>query len=314
LKSSKTPSSSDTPEVGEKRRGTLFVVATPIGNLEDITLRAIRILGEVDTIAAEDTRRTAQLLNRHGIPNRNRLVSYHEHNERERAPDLLRRLSEGGSLALVSDAGTPSISDPGYHLIALAAGAGVNIVPIPGVSAAVAALSASGLPTDAFVFVGFPARKKGKRSRQLAELSAETRTLVFYESPKRLLSLVEEAASVFGDRPAVLCRELTKIHEEFLRGSMSEIRDILRGRDEIKGECTFLVAGRAETEEPDRDTLQREIDTAVDTPGGKLTSLAREIASKFNIPRKRVYDEMIKLKNERLRPGPSERSHRKKGA
>jgi len=221
--------------------GTLFVLATPIGNLEDITLRAIRTLKEVALIAAEDTRHTRKLLARHEISTQ--LISYHDHNKEKRTPGLLKKLKSGNSIALVTDAGTPSISDPGHYLVRAAIQAAIPVVPIPGASALTAALSVSGLPTDSFLFVGFAPRKSGKRKQFLDKLKAEPRTLIFYESPKRLLGLMREIVLVMGDRTAVVARELTKVYEEVLRGSLSSILETLKARPALKGEYTLLVGG-----------------------------------------------------------------------
>jgi len=204
-----------------KNKGVLYVVATPIGNREDITLRALNILRDVNLIAAEDTRKTGNLLAHYQI--KNRLISFHEHNEKKRTPEIIGKLLDGISIALVSNAGTPSISDPGYRLIEAAIANKITVSPIPGVSAATAAMSVSALPTDSFVFIGFLPRKKAKRQQFLNELAVEPRPVIFYESPKRILTLLEEIISCMGDRPAVLAREMTKLHEEFIRGSVSEI-------------------------------------------------------------------------------------------
>ncbi|MCK5418905.1 MAG: 16S rRNA (cytidine(1402)-2'-O)-methyltransferase, partial [Desulfobacterales bacterium] len=202
-----------------KNKGVLYVVATPIGNREDITLRALNILRDVDLIAAEDTRKTGNLLAHYQI--KNRLISFYEHNEKKRTPEIIGKLLDGISIALVSNAGTPSISDPGYRLIEAAIANKITVSPIPGVSAATAAMSVSALPTDSFVFIGFLPRKKAKRQQFLNELAVEPRPVIFYESPKRILTLLEEIISCMGDRPAVLAREMTKLHEEFIRGSVS---------------------------------------------------------------------------------------------
>ncbi|HEY6011648.1 MAG TPA: 16S rRNA (cytidine(1402)-2'-O)-methyltransferase, partial [Nitrospirota bacterium] len=201
--------------------GTLYIVATPIGNLEDITLRAIRVLKEADLIAAEDTRHTRNLLNKYEIDTQ--LTSYHDHNKEEKAPVLVARLLEGKSIALVSDAGTPGISDPGYFLINLAIYQQISVVPIPGTTAAIAALSISGLPTDRFVFEGFLPAKHTARLKRLQELINEERTLIFYEAPHKIIKAVEDMLTAFGDRMAVITRELTKIHEEAIRGTLSEV-------------------------------------------------------------------------------------------
>lgn len=222
----------------------LYVVATPIGNLEDITLRAIRVLKEVDVIACEDTRQTQKLLNHYGITTRT--VSYHEHNELTRAPELVLDLEGGARIALVTDAGMPGISDPGFRLISLAIRHRVPVVPVPGVSAFLAALVASGLPTDSFHFAGFFPVKRGQRRRALEEIKASPRTEVFYEAPHRLLETLEDVAEVLGsERHVVIAREVTKLHEEFLRGRVGDVLAELKARGGVKGEITLLI-GRAE--------------------------------------------------------------------
>jgi 16S rRNA (cytidine1402-2'-O)-methyltransferase len=220
--------------------GTLYVVATPIGNLEDITYRAVRILGQVNWVACEDTRQTRKLLDHYKIQTPQ--ISYHEHNEIDRARELCSRLLAGESGALVSDAGVPLISDPGYRLVHSAVGAGIVVQPIPGPSAALAALSASGLPTDSFHFAGFLPPKPGQRVHALEALKHEHATLIFYEAPHRLLEAIADIRTVLGDRDIVVARELTKIHEEFLHGTASEIEETLKDRENIKGEVTLLVA------------------------------------------------------------------------
>ncbi len=275
--------------------GKLYVVATPIGNQDDITLRAIHVLGTVDLIAAEDTRHTGKLLARHNI--KSKLVSYHEYNENERAPELIRKLREGASLALVSNAGTPAVSDPGYRLVKAAVENGITVVPIPGVSAAVTALSAAGLPTDAFMFIGFPQKKKGKRSEQLKRLAHESATVVFYESPKRILSFIAEVIEIMGDRYAVLGRELTKFHEEFLRGKLSEILSALQARDAVKGECTLLIKGCDEEdkeEEISPEAMRYEIEQELETTG--ISELSKKLAKEYGLSRKSVYEEILRLK------------------
>ncbi|MEJ2655841.1 MAG: 16S rRNA (cytidine(1402)-2'-O)-methyltransferase [Desulfobacterales bacterium] len=221
--------------------GTLYVVATPIGNMNDITVRALDILGHVDLIAAEDTRHTGKLLKHHHI--KGRLMSYHEHNENERTPLLIEKIKAGSSIALISNAGTPSVSDPGYMLVQRALENRITIVPIPGASAVITALSISGLPTDSFIFIGFCAKRKTRRLRQLQELAGEKRTLIFYENPGRILAFMIEIKDMMGDRYGVLCREMTKLHEEFLRGRLSELIETLSRRRTVKGECTLLVKG-----------------------------------------------------------------------
>ncbi len=221
--------------------GTLYIVATPIGNLEDITLRALRTLSGVDTIAAEDTRRTRNLLTHHGISRP--LVSYHDHNKVKQAPRLLAMLQAQQSVALVTDAGTPGISDPAYYLLQAVLLHDISVVPIPGVTAAITALSVSGLPTDRFVFEGFLPVKSGRRQQRLASLRDEPRTIVLYESPHRLLKLLQEIHDHFGaDRRMVIGRELTKRFEEIQRGTASSLLAELESRS-IRGEFTVLVAG-----------------------------------------------------------------------
>ena len=220
--------------------GTLYVVGTPIGNLEDMTLRAIRVLKEVDAIACEDTRQTQKLLNHFGIATRT--VSYHEHNERERAIELVAELKQGKRIALVTDAGMPAVSDPGYRLIALAIGQQVPVVPVPGAAAFLCALVGSGLPTDSFHFSGFLPAKSGQRRRVLEAIRESTTTEVFYEAPHRTIETLEEIVELLGpQRPIVVARELTKLYEEFLRGPAAEVLAALKARSEVKGEVTLLI-------------------------------------------------------------------------
>lgn len=233
--------------------GVLYIVATPIGNLADMTFRGVETLKAADCIACEDTRQTRKLLDHFGITTR--AVSYHEHNEAERTADLLQRLEGGASVALVSDAGTPLISDPGYRVVHAAAERGIRVVPIPGVSALVTALSAAGLPTDSFRFCGFFPRKQGERRRLLEGLRDEECTLAFYEAPHRILESLADVEEVLGDPPVVAARELTKVHEEFLRGPASEVRRTLAGRDTVKGEFTVLV-GHAERKPDTEETIE----------------------------------------------------------
>ena len=224
--------------------GTLYVVGTPIGNLEDITYRAVRILKSVTVIAAEDTRHTRTLLSAYDI--HTPLTSYHDFNKEEKAPVLIARMAEGASVALVCDAGTPTLSDPGYFLINQAHRAGHCVCPIPGPAAAIAALSVSGLPTDRFAFEGFLPRKSGGRRRRLESLQPESRTLVFYESPYRILALLGEIRVVMGEREIVVGREMTKHHEEIIRGPISGVIERFENK-KPKGEITLVVSGhRAE--------------------------------------------------------------------
>ena len=279
------------------RPGTLYVVATPIGNRDDITLRALNILREVDLIAAEDTRKTRRFLELHAI--KSSLISYHEHNEAERTPKLVAKLKKGISIALVSNAGTPTVSDPGYRLITATLAGNLNVIPIPGVSAATAALSAAGLPTDSFVFLGFPARKKTKRLQQLNDLASEPRTLIFYESPKRILTLLGEIKDAMGDRYLVFAREMTKLHEEFLRGRLSEIAIQLKRRTNVKGECTLLVAGCDSGSSINWDTIRAEIQNSLAAEDKHVSEVVRDIAQKYNLPKNKVYEETLKFRNQR---------------
>jgi 16S rRNA (cytidine1402-2'-O)-methyltransferase len=218
----------------------LYLVATPIGNLEDITLRALRVLKEVDVIACEDTRQTQKLLNHYAIATRT--TSYHEHNEMTKSAELVKEMQEGASVALVTDAGMPGISDPGYRLITLAIRHHVPVVPVPGASAFLAALVASGLPTDSFRFSGFLPAKRGDRRTVLETVKNSPRTLVFYEAPHRIVEALEDVVEVLsGARHVVVAREVTKIHEEFLRGRASEVLDTLKAREVVKGEITLLI-------------------------------------------------------------------------
>lgn len=224
--------------------GTLFVVSTPIGNLDDMTFRAVKCLKEVHLIACEDTRRTAKLLNHLGI--KKPLISCFEHNELARIDELLGKIAAGESVALVSDAGTPTISDPGFALVRAAHERGIRVSPVPGPSALLAALSASGLPTDEFLFAGFLPRTSSARRTRLQGLKAQAATLVFYESPHRALESLADMIVVLGDRRAFLCREVTKLHEEMKSGALSEILTLLGARAEVLGEIVLVVAGAAE--------------------------------------------------------------------
>ena len=278
----------------ETLTGVLYVVGTPIGNLEDFSLRALRTLGEVGLIAAEDTRNTRRLLTRHGI---NRpLISLHEHNEDRRTAELISKLGNGAAIALVSDAGTPTVSDPGYRLVKDAVAAGIRVVPIPGPSAAVAALSVSGLPTDAFLFLGFPPRKRTKRLKFLGQVAEETKTLIFYESPRRMADLLADLQDVMGERRAVLSREMTKTYEEFMRGTLNQIAAEVEKRKELKGECTLLVEGGYKKEvspEALRDIIAREL--AHEDIGA--SAMSRRLAGQYNISKNKVYAEILKVKN-----------------
>ena len=222
----------------------LYCVGTPIGNLEDITLRALRVLKSVDMIACEDTRQTQKLLNHYAITTKT--VSYHEHNEAERATELGEQLAQGTRIALVSDAGMPAISDPGYRIVVEAVRRGVAVIPIPGASAFVAALAAAGLPTDEFTFRGFLPPKAGARRTELEKVIAVKRTTIFYEAPHRIVEALEDTVEILGaSRPVCVARELTKIHEEFLRGGAADVLKTLSARGDVKGEIVLLI-GKAE--------------------------------------------------------------------
>jgi len=265
--------------------GTLYVVATPIGNLEDITLRALRVLKEVDVIAAEDTRHTQILLSHYGI--RTPLTSYHEHNEKTKARQLMSRLERGEQIALVSDAGTPAISDPGYRLAVEAIRGRIPVIPIPGASALTAVLSAGGLPTDRFVFDGFLPAKKQERRARLRALSSETGTLVIYEAPHRLTETLNDLAEILGDREIVLAREVSKVHEEFLRGRLTEVAKQVAGR-EIKGELTLLIGGSRGQSEVSQEQIEEEIRKLKDD-GLRVKEIAEILGEKYGYSKKEIY-------------------------
>lgn len=268
-------------------KGILYIVATPIGNLEDITIRALRILREVGLIAAEDTRRTKNLLSAHRIDTP--LTSLHAHNERQKSELLISKLSEGTDIAYVSDAGTPGISDPGYFLINRAIERGVKVVPIPGVSAVTTALSVSGFPMDTFVFFGFLPSKESRRRSFLYSIKEEEKTLVFYESPKRLLHALHDMEIVFGDREVVVTRELTKVFEEIIRGRLSQIMEMLKKRA-IKGEITIIVKGQRE-KTPDRsdDEIRECFLRLRNDPRLSQRDIIERISEELDIPKKRAY-------------------------
>jgi 16S rRNA (cytidine1402-2'-O)-methyltransferase len=276
-----------------RKTGTLYVVATPIGNLEDITLRALRILREVDLVAAEDTRQTAKLLQHYGI--RKFLVSYHEHNERRRTGELMAQLRAGRSVALVSDAGTPGISDPGYELIRACVEEGIPVVPVPGPSAVLAALAASGLMTDRFLFAGFIPRKSSDRRRFFEELKEERGTLILFESPERILESLRDLRAVVGDRRVAVCRELTKLHEEVFRGRISEALAHLEAHPP-RGEITLVVEGAspesAEDEKTDED-LRRLL-----AQGESVRDAAEVVARAYGISRREAYRRALRIRAE----------------
>ncbi|HKC64691.1 MAG TPA: 16S rRNA (cytidine(1402)-2'-O)-methyltransferase [Pyrinomonadaceae bacterium] len=282
--------------------GTLYLVATPIGNLEDITLRALRVLREVDVIACEDTRHTRTLLNHYGI--KTRMLSYHEHNERERAGELGAMLQTGSSVAVVSDAGTPGINDPGFRLVNDAITRGVRVVPVPGPTAFIAALIASGLPTDELFFAGFlPARATQRRAR-LSELRSLNSTLIFYEAPHRIRQTLQDAREILGEREAAVARELTKLHEEIVRGRLSALVERFSAEDRTRGEMVLVIA-RARVE----------VESALNQPEADIVSLIADLESKGLDTRaalKRVARELGLSRSEAYRRLVAERERRKK--
>jgi 16S rRNA (cytidine1402-2'-O)-methyltransferase len=277
----------------------LFIVATPIGNLEDITYRAVRILKEADVIACEDTRQTQKLLDHYGI--RKPLVSYHEHNEQARASELIERIRRGVTLALVTDAGTPLVSDPGYRIVRAAIDAGIPVVPIPGANAALTALSASGLPTDSFRFCGFLPPKSNQRRQVLERLRGETATLIFYEAPHRILESLDDIAATLGARDLAVGREMTKVHEEFIRGTPASVAAALTSRPVLKGEFTLLIGKsgeRLESDEPVRDAVIR-----LESSGMPRMDAIKQVARERGLSKRDVYRECV--------PGPG--AGKKKG-
>jgi 16S rRNA (cytidine1402-2'-O)-methyltransferase len=263
----------------------LYLVATPIGNLEDITVRALRVLkDEVDRIACEDTRHSRKLLDHYGISKP--LVSYHDHNERDRGEELLQALRAGERIALISDAGTPLISDPGYRLVAAAAAEGIPVIPLPGPSAILTALCASGLPTDAFLFGGFLPPKQGQRRKTLEAWAPSPATLVFYEAPHRIHETLADVDAVLGDRPVVLARELTKMHEEFLRGTAAELRQQLTPSN-TRGEMVLLI-GRGDSTVRDDRPLPEAVAAAI-AGGMERMDAIKHIARQRGLSKREVY-------------------------
>ncbi|MBW2558509.1 MAG: 16S rRNA (cytidine(1402)-2'-O)-methyltransferase [Deltaproteobacteria bacterium] len=278
------------------QKGTLYIVSTPIGNLEDITLRAIRILREVRLIAAEDTRRTRILLNAYQIDTP--LTSLHDRNELKKSIHLIARLNEGMDIAYVSDAGTPGISDPGYVFVKQAISESIKVVPIPGPVAAVAALNVSGLPMDSFVFFAFLPTRRGKRQQLLESIKEESKTMVFYESPNRLVATLQDVNEILGDREIAVSRELTKIYEETLRGTVREVSESLRGK-KIKGEITLVISGAA------RDRSGRSVEEirarfqeARKDPESSTRDIVDALSEEMNMPRKEIYRQVLDFINE----------------
>jgi 16S rRNA (cytidine1402-2'-O)-methyltransferase len=283
----------------DKRTGVLYLVATPIGNLEDITLRALRILKEVDQIACEDTRHSLKLLNHFAI--QKPLVSYHEHNEITRAAELVHAMEQGAAVALISDAGMPLVSDPGHRLVTLAIRHHIPVVPIPGAAALLAALSASGLPSEEFLFLGFLPARPGERRRALEHLRIEDRTLIFYEAPHRIAVTVADAREILGDRPACLARELTKMHEEFRRGRLSEIEAELAERP-AKGEITLVIGpaerGAGGVQADTSQTLAARVDELMHQAKLDRKEALKLAAKERGIPKRDAYRQLVDDGNE----------------
>jgi 16S rRNA (cytidine1402-2'-O)-methyltransferase len=278
--------------------GCLYLVGTPIGNLEDITLRALRILREADQIAAEDTRHTQKLLNHYEISRP--LVSYHEHNEMTRAPELLIALEQGAKIALVSDAGMPLVSDPGYRLVSLCLRHQIPVVPVPGPSALLASLSASGLPNEEFLFVGFLPARSGERRRALERLRIEDRTIIFYEAPHRLEECLADAREILGDRPACLAREVTKLHEEFRRGKLSALASSLQERP-ARGEITLLIGpadpAESRAQADSAQSLSERVEELIRQAKLDRKEALKLAAKERGMTRRAAYDRMLEERN-----------------
>jgi len=276
--------------------GTLFVVATPIGNLGDITYRAVQILNQVNLIACEDTRHTHKLLQHYGI--NTKTISYHEHNEQQRTHELLERILNGADVALVSDAGTPTISDPGFRIVQAAALSGVTVIPIPGPSAVITALTVAGLPTDEFLFVGFLPSKATARRNKLKQLVSIEATLIFYEAPHRLAATLKDAASILGDRLAVVARELTKLHEQLRRGQLSELTQHYESEETPRGEIVLLVDRNAI--EPATTTVQSTVADLVarlESEGMDHRLALKRAARELGLSRAEAYRQMLSERN-----------------
>ena len=282
-----------------KDTGILYICGTPIGNLEDITLRALKILKEVNLIAAEDTRHTLKLLNHYQI--NTKITSYYEYNKFKKAPYLVEILKNGQDIALVSDAGMPGISDPGYVLIDLALKDNIKIIPVPGVSALITALVVSGLPTDKFVFEGFLPRKIKERKRCFKSIENEERTIIFYEAPHRLKRALKDMLEILGDRRVVLARELTKMYEEIIRGKLSQILSKI-GSKEIKGEITLIVQGGIKKKENDsmvflkNECIMQEYLKKLKNQGYSNKDITKIAQEKLNIPKNLIYKKLLQMK------------------
>lgn len=275
-----------------RRGGTLYVVAMPIGNPGDLSPRAVSVLGEVDLIACEDTRRAGRVLAEHSI--RTRTVSYFEHNEERRAPEIVARMRAGEDVALITDAGTPAISDPGYRLVRAALDAGARVTAVPGPSAAVAALSIAGLPTDRFAFEGFPPTRSGDRRRFFDRIARDPRTIVLYEAARRLAETLAEMAAAFGgDRPAVVVRELTKTHEEIARGNLAELAERFRAGQAL-GEVTIVIGGAPESAAVEGGLDHGRACEILCAAGMSLRDAANALAEITGVSRREIYQEGLR--------------------
>ncbi|MSN26375.1 MAG: 16S rRNA (cytidine(1402)-2'-O)-methyltransferase [Geobacter sp.] len=273
---------------------TLYIIATPIGNLEDMTYRAVRILGEVDLVAAEDTRHSLKLLTHFGISKS--MTSYFDHNQQFKGERILNMLRQGKSVALISDAGTPCISDPGYQLVRDAVAEGIPVIPVPGACAAVAALSASGLPSDNFTFAGFPPSRQGKRRSFLKEMAKLPGTLVLYEAPHRLEETLRDMLEVLGERHVVVARELTKIYEELIRGSVSQVLETV-SQGKVRGEIVILIEP-GEKIEPESLSLEETLQTLMRDDALSLKDAAKKAAEITGVSRSEAYSAALKLRDE----------------
>lgn len=276
------------------KSGRLYLVATPIGNLEDITVRALRLLGEVDLVACEDTRQAAKLFHHYGISKPT--LSYHEHNEASRAAELLGRLERGANIALVTDAGTPVISDPGQRLVSLCLESHIPVIPIPGPSAVIAALAASGIPAEEFVFVGFLPSRTNARRKALARLAEENRTLAIYEAPHRLVETLADALQILGRRQAVIAREITKLHEEFLRGDLAELLVHMQQKP-ARGEITVIIGppspGREKTEQLSIAPLQQRVEQIMREQGMDRKAALKFAARERGLTKREAYKQLV---------------------
>jgi len=273
----------------------LYIVSTPIGNMEDITYRAVKILSKVDLIAAEDTRNTKKIIQYYNIDKP--IISCHEHNEKQRTIEIIKKLKQNHSIAFVSDAGTPLISDPGYYLVSKCIEEKIPVIPIPGASASITALTVAGMPTDRFFFNGFISRKKNKREKELMQIAQYNSSLIFYESPKRIINLLEDILNIMGDRNCFLAREMTKKFEEYFYGNISEIIKKLSLKKAIKGEFTLVVAGFTEKKNITDDFLEKKIIELKQNNKLSVSDIVKKITQDFQIPRKIVYKKALELKS-----------------